>query len=610
MGAERRAPGRPDADYPAFTKLDGRHPFRDAVPEGSVSYRARRRHDGRVAWFNFALARELGLIPEGHPDRLHPSLERAVLRTFCLVIVNEWDLAHGTHVDPRDLLPHPYMATRYLQLQHPSRRGTTSGDGRGVWNGTLTHRGITWDVSSNGTGVTRLCPATAETGRFLRTANRFASYGCGTAALEDGLAAALMSETFHRNGIATERVLALIALADGFGIVVRASRNLLRPAHFFAPLKQGNRRWLQGVSEHWLAREERNGVLPDLPRGRARYRRLTEAVAASFGRTAAVFEREYVFCWLAWDGDNVLADGGIIDYGSVRQFGLYHRAYRFDDGPRWSTTLPEQRRMARLIVQTFAQGRDFLLTGRRRPRSAFARDSVLRIFDRSFLEWRDRLLLRNAGFPPATVEVLLRRERALVRRFDRAHGYFERARSSRGPVPVPDGLTWNAIFSTRDLLRELPGHYLEAARPVPLPTFLRIGLSSYASRRDRRPTRLRREQAAAVQQALLGLVRAAARHSGSPLQDVLRELARRSARINRFARLTGDGAVWAARKLLRLRHRLPSDRFHELIERFLDDQVLVPERRARARAAAPGAPDLRRALTRLLAVVESNRHGL
>jgi hypothetical protein len=266
--------------------------------------------------------------------------------------------------------------------------------------------------------------------------------------------------------------------------------------------------------------------------------------------------------------------------------------------------------MARLIVQTFAQGCDFLITGRRAPRSAVARDSVLRLFDRTFSTWRDRLLLRNAGFPPRTVEILLRREPTLVRRFDRAHGYFERARSARGPVPVPDGLTWNAIFSTRDLLRELPRHYLEIPRPVPLRTFLRLGLSTYASRRDRRPTRVRGERAAAFQHALLGLVRAAARHTGAPLQDVMLEITRRSARINRFTRLTGDGAVWAARRLLRLRHRLPSDRFHELIERFVDDQVLVPERRPRARTAAPEAHDVRRALTRLLAVVESNRHGL
>jgi hypothetical protein len=610
VGCQRRAPGRPEADYPGFARLDGRHPYRDAVPAGVVDYLARRRHDGRVAWFNFALAREMGLVPEGHPDRLNPSLERAILDAFCLVIVNEWDLAHGLRVDPHDLLPHPYMATRYLQLQHKCRRGTTSGDGRGVWNGTLTHRGVTWDVSSNGTGVTRLCPATARTGRFLRTANRSASYGCGTASLEDGMAAALMSETFHRNGIPTERLLALITLADGFAIVVRAGRNLLRPAHLFAPLKQRDLPRLRAATAYWLNRQEANGDLPRLPSGPARYRRMVEALAAAFGRTAATFEREYVFCWLAWDGDNILADGAIIDYGSIRQFGLYHRAYRFDDGPRWSTTIPEQRRMARHIVQTFAQARHFLTTGRKAPFRSFRHDPALRVFDRTFADWRDRLLLRSAGFEPRMVEVLLRHDRARVRRFDRAHAYFERARSARGPIPVPDGLTWNAIFSTRDLLRELPRLWREDPRPVPLATFLRLALSSYASRRDRRETQPRRRFALAFQQALLALIRAAARRTDRSFDEVLAELARRSAKINRFSRLTGDGAVWAARRLLRVRRRLGPSRFHQVVERFLDDQVLVPEGRATACSVAPEEPDLQRVLEGLLHVVESNRHGL
>jgi hypothetical protein len=609
VGAQRRAPGRPEPDYPGFARLDGRHPYRDAVPGGVVDYLARRRHDGRVAWFNFALGREMGLVAERHPDRLNPALQRAILDAFCLVIVNEWDLAHGVRFDRRDLLPHRYMATRYLQLQHPSKRGTTSGDGRGVWNGTVTHHGVTWDVSSNGTGVTRLCPATAETGQFLRTANRFASYGCGTASLEDGLSAALMSETFHRNGIATERVLALIALEDGFAIVVRAARNLLRPAHLFAPLKQGDHPRLLAAADYWIRRQADNGHLAP-GRGHARYRRMVEAVAAAFGRVAATFEREYVFCWLAWDGDNILADGAIIDYGSVRQFGLYHRAYRYDDGPRWSTTIPEQRRMARRIVQTFAQARDFLLTGRKAPLHSFRNDRLLRIFDREFAAWRDRLLLRGAGLPPRAVELLLRHERPLLRRFDRAHAYFERARSAQGPVPVPDGLTWNAIFSTRDLLRELPLRYLASPRPVPLDVFLRLGLSSYASRRDRRRTAARAARALEFQRALLGLIRAAARLTERPFDEVLRELARRSARINRFARLTGDGAVWAARRLLRARRRLGADRFHEIVERFLDDQVLIPERRSPARAAAPEAADSGRLLENLLALVAENRHGL
>jgi len=35
---------------------------------------------------------------------------------------------------------------------------------------------------------------------------------------------------------------------------------------------------------------------------------------------AAVLEEEYIFNWLAWDGDNLLASGAILDYGSIRQF--------------------------------------------------------------------------------------------------------------------------------------------------------------------------------------------------------------------------------------------------------------------------------------------------
>jgi uncharacterized protein YdiU (UPF0061 family) len=133
----------------------------------------------------------------------------------------------------KDRLPGTYMATRYLQLQHPGRTGRTSGDGRGVWNGSVTHRDTRWDVSSCGTGVTRLCPATAEEGRFFKTGNNDSSYACGTSSLEEGLSSALMSETFHRNGIATERVLAVIALANGYAITVRAAPNLIRPSHFF-----------------------------------------------------------------------------------------------------------------------------------------------------------------------------------------------------------------------------------------------------------------------------------------------------------------------------------------------------------------------------------------
>jgi len=602
----------PKAKYPRFRRIDGTHPWKRRVTGGFVDYSARRRRDGQVAFFNFALAKEMGLVPQSHPDRLNPELSRAILATFGLQILNEWDYLHRTRVPSRDRLPNTYMATRYLQLQHPGRRGMTSGDGRSVWNGTITHAGVTWDVSSCGVGVTRLCPATALEGRFFRTGSRTASYGCGTAALGEGISAALLSETFHRNGIPTERVLAVIALRNGYAINVRAGRNLLRPSHFFAPLKQGDLDRLRAAIDVFAERQIANGDWPKLAPGAPRYRHLADEGARTFARAAATFESEYVFCWLDWDGDNVLANGGIVDYGSVRQFGLYHREYRFDDADRWSTTIPEQRVKARYIAQCFAQIRAYLLEGRKRPLEDFAHDPCLRLFDREFAATKQRLLVRKLGLRPATGAYLLRARRRELERFRRAFAYFERARSARGPHKVPDGLTWNAVFSMRDLLRELPQRWALSPAPLPGRELLEIGLSSYASRADRAATPTRMRMAGRFQRAYLRLLRAAASFERRPLAELLHEVARRSAVINRRDRITGDGVDYATDRVIRYRRRLSSGKLHRVIAEFVDHQDLnPPEPAADAEPAErPPAHDVRRVLDRLIEAVAEMRHGL
>ncbi len=599
-------PAREHDPYLAFASIDGRHPYRDAVPGGYVDYRARRRRDGEVAFFNYGLAREMGLIPAGHPDRMLKGLRAAILDAFALVIVNEYDLAHGVRVPARDLLPHPYMATRYLQLQHPGRRGKTSGDGRSVWNGTCRHAGVSWDISSCGTGVTRLCPATAESQRYYKTGSRTASYGCGTASVEEGLAAAVMSEVLHRNGILTERVLAVIALPGGFAVNVRAARNLLRPSHLFAPLKQNDLARLKSAVDYAIARERRNGRLAPTRTAADGYRAFAEAAARAFGRSAAIFEREYVFCWLDWDGDNVLLDGSIVDYGSVRQFGLYHREYRFDDGPRWSTTIPEQKAKARAIVRCFAQIAHALIAGRLAPLSKFAHDPLLDVFNASFVETRDRLLLRHAGFDPESEDLLLARARPLVKSFDRAHRWFETARSARGRVPVPDGITWDAIYSTRDLLRELSRIYARDPRPLPSESVLEMAASSYASRADRRPTPARRRRAREFQSAYLALARRAARLTGHPMRAVLADLAARSATINAYVRITGDAVTHAAARLARARKTLGPDGLFEVVDRFARRQAKTPD----ARGDPPRRANAKRVFDELFALAIKSRDGL
>ena len=561
-------PIRDHDPYAAFGRIDGRHPYRDAVPDGHVDYQARRRRDADVAFFNYGLAREMGLIASNHKNQMNAALKSAILDTFALVIVNEYDLAHHLRVPAKDLRPQTYMATRYLQLQHSDRRGSTSGDGRSIWNGTWRHAGVSWDVSSCGTGVTRLCPATAESKRFYKTGSRTASYGCGTASITEGLAAAVMSEVLHVSGISTERLLCVLALPDGFAINVRAARNLLRPSHLFAPLKQSDLPRLRAAVDYAIARERANRALPPAKSSVDAYRVFAEAAAASFGRTAAIFEREYVFCWLDWDGDNVLLDGSIVDYGSVRQFGLYHREYRFDDGPRWSTTIPEQKSKARAIVRCFAQIADALTSGRKRPLKTFTRDRLLGVFDAVYAETKDRLLLRHVGFDRATEDILIARAKPLVRRFEKAHRWFETRRSVRGPIAVPDGITWDAVYSTRDLLRELPPIYARDPRPVGTDTVLAIAASSYATRADRRPTPARRRHARAFESAYLALARRAARLTGVPVRATLVALGTRASAINAYARVTGDAVAHAAARLVRARKALGPDGMFEVVDRF------------------------------------------
>jgi uncharacterized protein YdiU (UPF0061 family) len=585
-----------------------------------VPYPARRRRDSRIVFFNFALAREIGLLPRNHPDRLDRRLEAALLDTFSLVIVNEWDEAHGRQPSARDRRPHLYMATRYLQLQHPDRRGLNSGDGRSIWNGLLRGPRGDWDVSSCGTGVTRLCPATSLEGRFFQTGNALADYGCGTAHVEEGLGAALMSEVFARNGIRTERVLAVLALPGSLAINVRVAPNLLRPSHFFGLLRRREDEDLRRCVLYYAQREIRAGRWPRVDSERDRIRTLVERVAVDLARTTATFESEYIFCWLDWDGDNILTDGSIIDYGSVRQFGLYHHSYRFADVDRMSTSIPQQKRKARQIVQRFAQIRELLISGRLVPLARLKTDRVLELYDREFERHRRRLFLHKIGVGADEVERAIVHPPRALDELLRLHNRLERRRSSRGPHRVPDGLSWNAVYCMRDVLRELPGRLLErieASDPrLPPAAFFEIALSDYASRKDRARSAYRDRLARDYQRAYLELARQLARRRGLGRAEWLAEITPRAERRNPTARMTGDGLAHAAHRLAHHRNRLAPEETTLLISAFTDSQDLehgppgAPSDPSPANALQDARPLVRRIFRELLRLSHDFRESL
>lgn len=603
----KKAPAR---ELEKFKQINGNHDFKEAVPGGYVDYPARTRHNGKVVYFNFDLARQMGLIPEDHPQAVTASLEKAVLDTFAIQIINEWDIENKTPVRPEDIKPNKYMATRYLQLQHPDKKGTTSGDGRSIWNGQLKHQGTTWDVSSCGTGATCLSPATAIEGKYFRTGSRIASYGCGRATVHEGLSAAVMSEVFFRNGLETERTLTIIEFPDHTAINVRASKSLIRPSHFFHHLRQENLDRLKSSVDFYIQRQINNGEFKKSSSKKETYEKWINQLACDFASAVARFESDYIFVWLDWDGDNILTNGGIIDYGSVRQFGLYHHEYRYEDVDQMSTTIPEQRFKARDIIQTFVQIREYLITGKKPSREKLKNDATLKLFDSEYDTFLRKNLLQKIGFNQEQSKFLMKSHLKEVENFRKIFSYFEKSQTKKGLHKVEDGITRDAIYCMRDILRELPSFLLNEKRSPSSKEFIDIIASNYASRSDKKLTTNKDRKIAQfiihyknlVEQVALGL-------KENP-ERVLLEINMRSSLSNKKDRITGDAVYWATKQILRYKKSLSSPEFQTVIEEFVNNQVQTPRKKQAKQKPLNLKEKQEKAIDSLIKIVKVHREGI
>ena len=566
--------------YEKFKELDGTHPWRNVSPDGYIDYRARYRPQGRVLFFNFPLAKEMGLIPEDHPSTINKDLEQAILDTFSLRIINEYDLEHGRKFPPETVRPKPFMATRYLQTQHRNKQGKTSGDGRSIWNGYLKSDNLTFDISSRGTGATILSPGAVEANKKLATGDQTFGYASGLAELDEMLGSAVMSEIFYRQGIPTERCLAVIGFPDGTAIGVRSAPNLIRPAHIFRYLKQNRHAELKASVDYFIDREIENGIwiVPDdLSQ---RYATALDYFARNYAKLAALLEEEYIFNWLSWDGDNMLASGAILDYGSIRQFAAKHDKYRFKDVDRYSASLAEQRGWARTLVQVFAQTMDFIETGERKNLNTFKNADCLGVFDRAFAMERDQRMLWRIGFTPEQIAHLMNIAQKEIRDFDRSLSYFEDRKVAKGIEKLPDGFTHSPVFLIRNLLRTLPGYYLSQAitraddesAHMRNEIFLQTMAASYVGKKDLKLTDARLSHIRAFQESYLRLVAAL----GGPLDLVLQTLQERSAVINHRHRITGDAVTWIIEEVIAMKGKIKIDGLQEAIDAFIDSQVLIP----------------------------------
>ncbi len=567
-------------EYGAFDQLDGQHPWQERMPEGMIQYPVRQLSGGKVSYFNFELAKEMGLIAKNHPQRLNKRLAEKILKTFCLRIINEYDQQNHVRFCRQRIKPNMFMATRYLQLQHSDKTGRTSGDGRAIWNGIVVSKNKVWDVSSRGTGVTALAPGVVKAGQPLKSGNNQHGYGCGLAEIDELFGAAILAEIFHRNGIPTERVLTIIDLGKGVGIGVRAAPNLIRPAHLFLYLKQGKIEPLKRAMDYFIDRQYANKCWTIRPDDKDRFSKALLEIASSFARFVAKLERDYIFAWLDWDGDNVLADAGIIDYGSVRQFGLRHDQYRYDDVERMSTNLNEQKLKAREIIQTFAQCVDFLQSGVKKPRLHFQNAAALKDFDRIFRETSLEYFLYQMGFPKPLSRILMSRHHRDVENFFELHSEFERVKTVHKMRKVADGVHRPAVYNMRMALAQMPGYLdglpMDLIALVHPEEFFNWILSSHAIGRDRRLTLRIRQKITRWQQLYIKLIRKVT--TPQTWEKTVRQLRARAALINHESRITGNALINIVDQILVHRRRgLTDDEIQKAIDDFICSQTLNPD---------------------------------
>lgn len=455
MGLKKIRPLK-KSEYSNFDQLNGDHPFMHLLPDGCVLYKVRKLNKGKVGYFNFLLAKEMGLIAEDHPHHMTYELEKTLVDTFALQIINEFDELNVAKIDPKDILPHEYMATRYLQIQHKDKTGKTSGDGRGIWNGVVDHKGKTWDVSSRGTGVTKLAPGAVVANKPLETGNDDHGYGCGRAEIDELYAAAIMAEAMYLQGVNTERVLCVVDFEDGFGIGVRAAKNLIRPAHMFLYLRQNRYEELKKITDYTIQRHNRNEKSK-----LKNYDDFLNYITTSFANFSARLDVNYIFTWMEWDGDNILVDAGIIDYGSIRQFGIRHDLYRYDDIERFSTNLNEQKKKARMIVQTFIQLCDYLKHKEKKSFKHFDNHPLLKKFDHHFTQVQADLILYRLGLTKSQRNQIRNQKPALVKEFLQTFQALESEKIFSTYIEVGDGINKPALFNMKKFARIMPEFFLE-----------------------------------------------------------------------------------------------------------------------------------------------------
>jgi hypothetical protein len=229
------------------------------------------------------------------------------------------------------------------------------------------------------------------------------------------------------------------------------------------------------------------------------------------------------------------------------------------------------------LVKVFAQAFHFARTGRKLNLRRFKNARCLNQFDAWFEREQEWRILWRLGFTPEQIDILRERGRGEIADLRRALEFFEDAKIARGMEKVSDGVTHRPVFLIRNLLRELPAFYLNECNAkfgslMDPERFCRTMAASYASRRDLKMTATRIARAKNFQKCYQRLIAVA-----GPYEEVLRQIADRTAVINYEHRITGNAIIHVVDQIIKAKSELRPTEVQAVMQRFIESQVLLPE---------------------------------
>ena len=202
----------------------------------------------------------------------------------------------------------------------------------------------------------------------------------------------------------------------------------------------------------------------------------------------------------------------------------------------------------------------------------------------------------------------MKKETKLIDQFICDFSYFEKAKSYQGMRQVSDGISWDAIFCMRDILRELPQLLLARGESIEASEFIEILKSNYAKPEDLVLNSYRKKKVMSFQKHYWQILDKVCHNNRKNIKSLLLEVTMRSSIINRFDRVTGDSISTIRETLMNDIDKVKADRLYGLVKNFSQYQNLNPDERNLDKSVAKNKKS--KLLKGFVSIVREYREGL